>query len=153
MIQPHHSYFWYRALVKDVRGVICTKEGDIPGNNAIHAMKAIENMNKNTWKCQLMGLALHAINWETGQLEDDPLINWTRHGGQQEALRNMDFVEDDDDPLGWNPYDYGSPIMEADPKEGGDTSHSVRSFQASDIGTVMKSAEPFKSTIIKGVET
>ena len=54
------SYFWYRCLVKDARNHIVTKEGDVPGNNALHAMKAIENINKNTWEGTLWQLTLYS---------------------------------------------------------------------------------------------
>jgi len=126
------QHFWYTVVVKDSRGAILLKEGDVDGNNPLACMSKIEQMNTLVWMGQIQNIKLCAIDWDTGMISPTPSIHWTRHGGQHEALRNMDFTPLDN--MDWNPHEFGSPVMDKGPAS--ETSHSVRTFMAHEIGKV-----------------
>jgi len=129
-------YYWYRVLVQDVKGHISTKEGDIPGNNALHAMKAIENMNANTWGGQLYQVGLYEVNMQTGVVSTIPTVLWSRHKGS--------FRGSEDINIDWNPVDYKTdPVVKVDNKN----SHTV-SFSPLEIGTVVTFTTKYFSTSI-----
>lgn len=73
------TIFWYRVDASDFQtGEVKTFEGDIPGNNVLHALKAIDNMAANSWKHQLVKIALHQMDWSTGTIDPRPIMQWRR---------------------------------------------------------------------------
>lgn len=130
MISPNHSFYWYKVILSK-GGTMQEMAGDIPGNNPMHAMLAIEEMNLNTWEGSLMSVRLHDIDWNTGVISEDPVIHWTRYDHKDNPLSmNVD----------WDPSEYDKPT---------DTSHSVM-FEAHKLGSTMKTDNTtFQTTIPK----
>lgn len=136
MSQKTQTYYWYRVTLQDVRGVACYKEGDIPGNNQLHCLQAVENMNKNSWKGVLMSVSLYKMDMESGMIDKEPEISWSRHGAGADRVKEMDwkapYIEDD--------IPFAAPDKPDDK-----TSHCV-SWMAHQLGTAKTGASSFISS-------
>lgn len=92
-----NQYFWYQACYSDARGVCHAKEGDIAANNLLHAANRVEKWNKENWKGTMVYLRLYQMDFDTGYIREDPVLNWTRHGMHGNAVRHMDVEHGSDD--------------------------------------------------------
>jgi hypothetical protein len=134
---PQQKYFMYHVLVKDCRGVVVTKQGDIPGNNVLHAVKCVENICKNTWNSSLYQVVLREMDFETGEIRPEPVFLWNKLSatvvdGELEPTEAKRVAADLDAVMPTKPLER----LPA-PKDMDETSHGVR-FDPTEFGTVAK---------------
>lgn len=85
--------FWYKALIRDTRGVAVVKEGDVEANNLIHAMTTIERTNKNIWRGAMQSLQVFNMDFETGLVAQTPAMSWIRGYGTS-GMKEVDPNEE-----------------------------------------------------------
>lgn len=89
----NYSVWWYKVNYSDERGGVHLREGDVSGTSVLNAIKKVEGFNKSLWKGKLISVQMNEIDMETGYVKSPCDVYWTRHGGNGEAIRTMDFID------------------------------------------------------------